>query len=203
MFLVDGFNLWHALDIEEQFQHLKWLDLAKLARCFVSSKQTIEGILYFTALAAWSPQKMERHKTYIRALRLRGVRTVYGQFRKRDVKCRARCRQWYKKYEEKQTDVNIAVHLFEMAYHDKYDLAFIVSGDSDLIPAIDRIRETFPEKRFGVVIPIGRRAEELKQRTDLHRKMKRKHLESSRLPDIIDLGEGKVLRCPSNWAKEG
>lgn len=39
--------------------------------------------------------------------------------------------------EEKGTDVNIATHLLTKAFHNSYDTAIIVSGDTDYIPVMD------------------------------------------------------------------
>ena len=64
-------------------------------------------------------------------------------------------------FEEKRTDVNIAIHLFQNAVMDAYDKAVLVSGD--IIPAVQAVQKTFPQKNLSVVIPIGRRAEELKR----------------------------------------
>ena len=102
-------------------------------------------------------------------------------------------------YEEKQTDVNIAIHLFRLAIQNKYDKAFVISGDSDLIPSIKAVQNTFPQKILGVIIPIGRRAELLKQTCDFHMKLKEKHLQSSLFEKEIDIGNNKKLICPSNW----
>ena len=105
----------------------------------------------------------------------------------------------YKTFEEKQTDVNIAIQLFKLAIQDKYDKAFIISGDSDLIPSIEAVKSTFPNKQIGVIIPIGRSAEQLKQTCDFYMKMKEKHLNASMLPDVLNLGNGKKLERPTYW----
>jgi uncharacterized LabA/DUF88 family protein len=115
----------------------------------------------------------------------------------KDVKCRI-CHACYKTPEEKQTDVNIATKLFETATMDIWDYAWIISGDSDLIPAIEAVKKTFPAKQVGVIIPIGRRAEELKLVTDSRRKVKIKHLESCQFADEITI-DGIVLKRPPNW----
>jgi len=100
---------------------------------------------------------------------------------------------------KKLTDVNIAIQLFEAAIKDRFDTAMIVSGDSDLIPSIEAVKSAFPAKRIGVVIPIGRRAEALKNSCDFHIKMKEKHLRTSQFPEEIDLGDDKKLVRPSSW----
>jgi uncharacterized LabA/DUF88 family protein len=43
-------------------------------------------------------------------------------------------------FEEKETDVNLALKIFEDAFFDNYDRAIIISGDSDIIPVIATIR---------------------------------------------------------------
>jgi uncharacterized LabA/DUF88 family protein len=85
---------------------------------------------------------------------------MYGEFKRKDKFCRL-CRREYRSSEEKQTDVNIALELFRLAYLDKYDRAVIISGDTDLIPAIKAVRATFPQKQIGVILPIGKSSEDL------------------------------------------
>ncbi|MBC8183198.1 NYN domain-containing protein [candidate division KSB1 bacterium] len=197
-FFFDGFNLFHALDNNHSYHKYKWLDLVKLSSCFVTKKDKIENIYYFTALATWSQSKMKKHKTYIKALELKNIKTIYGEFRKNEKFCPL-CKRTYKTFEEKQTDVNIAIQLFELAFQDKYDTAIIISGDSDLIPSIQAVKTTFPNKNIGIVIPIGRRAELLKQTCDFHIKMKEKHLRPNIFKKEIDIGNNKKLICPPEW----
>jgi uncharacterized LabA/DUF88 family protein len=105
----------------------------------------------------------------------------------------------YQTFEEKQTDVNIAIQLFKLAIQEKYDKALIISGDSDLIPSIEAVKSIFPNKQVGVIIPIGRSAELLKQTCDFYMRMKEKHLKASLLPDVINLGNNKKLERPQRW----
>jgi uncharacterized LabA/DUF88 family protein len=56
-------------------------------------------------------------------------------------------------YEEKETDVSIAVTLVEDAVQDSYDTAFLISGDSDLRPAVAAVKRLRPEKRIVAVFP--------------------------------------------------
>jgi len=198
VFLFDGFNLYHALHENINYHKYKWLNLNKLANCFVTKSDQIVQILYFTALATWSPEKVNRHKLLIRALELNNVKIIYGEFKRKDKYCTL-CHNSYHTYEEKQTDVNIAIQLFELAIHDKFDKAIIVSGDSDLLPSITAVRNNFPQKNIGIVIPIGRRAEALKNNCDFHIKMKEKHLQSSRFDQEIHIDDKVKLICPTAW----
>ena len=146
----------------------------------------------------WDIAKVARHKSYAEALRTVDVEPIFGAFRRKDLKCRV-CYKRYKTYEEKQTDVNIAIKLFETAIADSWDTACIVSGDSDLTPAIKAIKKTFSIKQIGVIIPIGRRAEELKAVTDFHRKIKEKHLRTCQFDDEIDISGGRKIIRPETW----
>ena len=180
------------------YHKYKWLNLEKLSKCFVGPKDTVIKIFYFTAYATWNLSKLSRHKTYVAALRLVNIEVVFGAFRRKDRLCRI-CNKKYPTFEEKQTDVNIAIKLFQTAIADLWDTALIISGDSDLIPAIQAIKTTFPNKKIGVVIPIGRRAEELKLITDFHMKVKEKHLRTCQFEDIIKLDDGHTLERPPSW----
>jgi uncharacterized LabA/DUF88 family protein len=195
---IDGFNLYHALDANAAYHKYKWLNLDKFCRCFISPKDTVVDIFYFTSYVTWDPKKLARHQIYVRALQFVGVKPVFGAFRMKDIKCRI-CHKSYQIPEEKQTDVNIAIKLFQTATLDMWDVALIISGDSDLIPAIEEVKKTFPTKKIGVAIPIGRRAEELKQVTDFHRKVKPKHLESCQFDDEITIDHDIKLHRPYSW----
>ncbi len=79
VFLVDGFNFYHALDHSpsgpnpKRYNKYKWLSLTKLARAYLTSQETIAGIYYFTTLATWDPGKVARHKLFIKANEMEGV----------------------------------------------------------------------------------------------------------------------------------
>ena len=195
IFLIDGFNVYHALDDNANYRKYKWLDYSTLAKFFVTSKDKIVDIFYFTAYAHWNPSKRSRHHLLIQALRQKGVKIIFGKFKVRDHKCRI-CKKEYPTFEEKQTDVNIAVKLFQCAINNEFDSAILITGDTDLIPAIEGIKMTFPAKQIGVVIPIGRRSEDLKNICDFHMKMKEKHLKTSQLPEsiVIDPENNIVLK---------
>ena len=44
---------------------------------------------------------------------------------------------------EKMTDVNIATHLIIDAFQDRYDMAMLISGDSDLVPPIKAVHSLY------------------------------------------------------------
>ena len=204
VFLIDGFNLFHALDHSpntpnpKRYHKYKWLNLAKLAKAYVTAKDTITGVYYFTTIATWDSGKAARHRLFIRANEMEGVQVVYGEFKRKEKHCN-RCHKLFWTREEKQTDVNIALKLFQLAVQDVYDKAIIISGDTDLLPAVKAVQSTFPNKTIGVVIPIGRASEDFKKNADFHQKMKEHQLVASRFPDTITLPDGSALVCPPKW----
>lgn len=195
---IDGFNFYHAVDYPYTYRKFKWMNLKKLVGCYVLGSDTLEGIEYFTTLATWDAGKVARHRLFIRANEEQGVVVTYGEFKRKERYC-GLCNRKFWSREEKQTDVNIALKLLELAVQERYDKAIIVSGDTDLIPAIKAVHRTFPNKKIGVVIPIGRASEDFKNQADFHHKMKLRHLISSRFDDDHKMSDGSIITCPPTW----
>ncbi len=59
-------------------------------------------------------------------------------------------------HEEKETDVNIALYLLLGALRGGFDRALLISGDSDLAPAIRVLRAEAPSVKIRVLTPPGR-----------------------------------------------
>jgi uncharacterized LabA/DUF88 family protein len=171
---------------------------AKLCNAYVRPTDQIVGVYYFTTLATLDPGKVARHRLFIRANEAEGVQVIYGEFKRKEKYCK-KCHQKYLPVEEKQTDVNIALKLFELAVQDGYDKAVIMSGDTDLLPAAKTVRSIFPFKSIGVVIPIGRSSGDFKKNADFHFKMKEHQLQTSGFPDPVILADGTQIACPTSW----
>ena len=54
-----------------------------------------------------------------------------------------------------------------------YDTGILVSGDTDMIPAIETVRSLSLNKRIGVLFPLQRFSNELKEIADFSLKMKK------------------------------
>lgn len=181
--LIDGFNIYHALD-RSCPKSYKWCDLRKLMDQFIDpQKQKISEVIYFSAYCTWSLEKMKRHKTYVKALLSVGVTIILGNFQKIRNNCDLKkmfitkispsfLRYFsfllpkyiqYQTYEEKETDVNIAIKIVEYAFLDKYDRAIIVSGDSDLTGAIKTVKRNFPQIKFTSLLPPKAKGKKYKE----------------------------------------
>ena len=199
-FFIDSFNMYHALRVKK-YRKYKWLDYRKLCQCYVKKKDTISSIQFFTAYIPYSTDKLIRQRKLVNANRGNDVEIVQGVYKKKNRYCRM-CHEVYETWEEKQTDVNIAIELFRNAVRDKYDTAMIMTGDSDLIPAIHAVKESFPEKTIGVIIPIARGSKYLKQEADFYMKMTERHLLSSQLPELVELADGRIIHKPIKWREQ-
>ena len=194
---IDGFNLYHSLAANPETKKYRWLDLKKLCHLFVQKSETLTDIYYFTALAKWDQGKVTRHKEYIKALETTGIHVVYGNFKYVTRKCR-KCHKKYKTFEEKETDVNIGLYLLKLAYQNEFEKFFLLTGDSDLIPALKMTQEHFPNKKSHIIIPTNGRAQSLKDLADCNSKIKIRHLKNSLFPNVIHLQNGTISK-PNKW----
>jgi uncharacterized LabA/DUF88 family protein len=209
MCFVDGFNLYHALNwymygqTEEenrQYRKYKWLSLTALAKCYISPvSQQLVGVKYFTTLSSTNPMKRFRHQLYVWAQECEGVEPAFGTFRDAAAECKATCKETFIVKREKQTDVKIAVTMVEMARLDKYDHALIVSGDADLIPAIEMTKNVH-RKEVAVVVPIGRKGEDIERACGKHKfKMLEEHLQRCQMPSKLKHPNGKYVMKPDEY----
>jgi uncharacterized LabA/DUF88 family protein len=207
VFLIDGFNVYHSIRqaLEDGGGSLKWLDYQGLCRSYLSvfgREARVERVIYFSAYATHvqqtHPDVIVRHRRYVAALRGTGVETVMGRFKWHPRWCPT-CQTEVPGYEEKETDVSIAVTLMELCLNDICDTAAIISGDTDLLPAIRAVKRLRSEKQIWVVFPYKRFNLELDQTADRTIKIKRAKYAKHQLPDPVTLSDGSVVAKPAGW----
>jgi uncharacterized LabA/DUF88 family protein len=202
--LVDGFNLYHsiieALEVQPAAS-MKWLDLLGLCRSYLSAigrDATLERIFYFSALPEWRPDKMARQAIYVAALKTTGVEVQLGRFKEKEAMCFS-CGATFKRHEEKETDVAVAVKLMELFLLNACDTVVLVTGDTDLAPAIRTAKVRWPEKKVWALFPFGRHNAELKAIAHGHIKIKANAYLKSQLPNPIKISDGELLWKPTGW----
>jgi len=175
----------------------------------ILSDDEILRIYYFTARTgndAWLRQQI-----YLRALEtLSLVRIRYGKFRKRTMRCGVEhCplpadQREYQGKEEKRTDVGIAVQMINDVVENIADKLVVVSGDSDLVPALEWIKHHFPQKRVVAYIPARNQdrgaARELRNAARSAKTLPLGQLEISQLPDQLADADGQ-FRKPPEWVQ--
>ena len=205
---IDGFNVYHAMDDMNRarrgaINYLKWLDLRALMGKFIDpAVHEIVDIYYFSAYMTWHPDRAARHEAYVDALKHIGIKPIMGRFKRKEVYCKA-CQSIFEAHEEKESDVNIATHLISDAYEDKFDQAFLVTNDSDLLGPVRLIRERFPDKGVKMIAPPFRQHSKELWGSATHRaKIAELHLEACRLPEILRTENGVIIaECPARYRK--
>lgn len=171
----------------------------------------ITEIKYFTARISGRDGNNDsplRQKAYLLALEkyLPEVKIYYGHYLTHQVMARI-CTPingqtpYVKvfKTEEKGSDVNLALHILNDAWLDKYDCAVLVSNDSDIAEAL-RLIKTDHNKNIGVITPgnikLRRPSRELIKYANFRREIREGVLSSSQLPNPIP---GTKIFKPVTW----
>ena len=217
-FFVDGFNVYHALrqagrDRSRQPGEgastvgAEWFDLPRYCRDFVRNVlpagASLQGIEYFTAYATHlqpsQPDVVSRHMRYVECLEDLGVVVTVGRFKAVTGRHCAVCGAPVVRHEEKETDVAIAASMMVAFATDACDMAVLVTGDTDMAPAIRAARRAFVEKRIGILFPYGRSHDELRRLTDVHRRTSLKQCFAFQLPDPLVTSGGRNIAKPTKW----
>jgi uncharacterized LabA/DUF88 family protein len=198
--LVDGFNLYHGMKKQRGRRYL-WLDLVELGRR-LRPRDQIADVRYFTAPVLDDPDAGARQQTYLRALRARHpgtLRIVEGRYQRKRMECHA-CGATWTSYEEKETDVNIAVALMEIAATSTIDTVLLVSADSDLCPAVRSAQKVNPGLTIVPAFPPHRRSGELRALLPSAFVIGETRLRQSQLPTAVhDPITGKKYARPAYW----
>lgn len=169
---IDGYNLYYS---RLKGTPYKWLDMAVLFRDHILRPQDpgaeIVHIKYFTApvkaaYARHGTASPEAQDQYHRALLARDpcLMQIINGFHIFQPTCLPSYQAgvepskssvshvWM--IEEKQTDVNIALHIYRDAVRGACDQLVICSNDSDMEPALRMVREDVPTATIGLVMPL-------------------------------------------------
>jgi uncharacterized LabA/DUF88 family protein len=210
-FLVDGFNVYHSLDQLHKLTgaSVKWLDMRKLCTAYlhairphVGERVELAAVHYFSArpdfLLHRKPDTVARFDLYMRVLRDSGVQVNLSQFKRKDVTCR-RCGASFTRHEEKETDVSMAMKLVEVLVTAECQTAVLVSGDTDLIPAIRTVNRILPRSPIGIAFPVLRHNIELERAANYWFKINQKDVQRAQFLAQLRLGDGTVLSKPRTW----
>ena len=183
---IDGFNLYYGLRTVG-LHTSRWLDLVAMSEKLIRPNQRLSLVRYFTARVSGS--RGERQRVYLDALYARGgIEIDYGVIARHGSK-----------WEEKQTDSNIVRRVIEDAFDNRFEVAIIISGDSDLVPAIMHIKDRHPNKQAVVVFPPSRKSSHLGAVANGSYPIGKNLIRSCRLPNPVEDMEGRKLWAPKGW----
>ncbi len=190
---VDALNLYYGGLKGSEY---KWLDLKKLFQNMLEDKHEIVTIKYFTTEVLereHDPSVLIRQQSYIRALEktIPEFNAYYGRFLENEKQMRRadnpKKSVMVIRTEEKQSDVNLCVHLVNDAWRDGYyDCAVIVSNDTDMVGGMKMMKECHSKKKRGLITPPKYTvSKSLKDYADFSIKISRQQLKNAQLPERI------------------
>lgn len=201
---VDAFNLYYGALRKTQY---KWLDLEALCKVYFKGNN-ITSIKYFTAKISArpnDPQQPARQQAYLRALAtLPTVEIIYGHYSCHTITAKlatpsANGSSYVKvlKTEEKGSDVNLATHLLHDAHLNRFDIAIVISNDSDLLCPIKVVRAEL-RKQVGILNPHTKPSKALLPHIDFIKQIRPGALQASQLPSSLRDTKGPITK-PPGW----
>ena len=134
----------------------------------------------------------------MRCLRETGVHAELARFKGKHVYC-PRCGAYFVSHEENETDVAIGARLFEVCQSDEADTVVLMSGDTDLAPALRTCKRLYPHKVMFFAFPYKRGNVELAALAPESFAIKLRSVVRHQLPDPLVLADGTTVGKPSNW----
>jgi uncharacterized LabA/DUF88 family protein len=201
---IDGFNLYYGAVKRTPY---KWLNVMELCSYLLPKNQIIQ-IKYFTALVSarpHDPDQPNRQQLFLRALRtLPNLEIIYGHFLEHVISMRlANPAPGGPKYanviktEEKGSDVNIATHLVNDGHNRRYEVAVLISNDSDLVEPVRIVRNEL-KNPVGVLNPIPNMpSQELRKCATFFKPIRQGVLAASQFPSTLTDANGTFYKPPS------
>jgi uncharacterized LabA/DUF88 family protein len=93
--------------------------------------------------------------------------------------------------------------MFHDACKELCERLVLVSGDSDLVPALAMVKQNYPEKELVVYIPARNAARgaavELRSIADKHKTLPLQMLRAAQFPATIPCGSAPPIKKPPHW----
>lgn len=202
---IDGYNLYYGCLRKTPY---KWLNIHALCSALMPGND-IRAVRYFTAQVSGTPHDPDqptRQQTYFRALRTVPQVTIHlGHFLTHEVPM-PDAADWQAgrytprrviKTEEKGSDVNIATHLLVDAFDDAFDVAVIISNDSDLKEPISVVRRRFG-KTIGILNPQAKVSRALLPLAHFTKQIRASALANAQFPEVMRDARGQFHK-PPRW----
>jgi hypothetical protein len=199
---VDGFNLYYGALKRTPY---KWLDLGTLCQLLLP-RDNVQEIHYFTARVSsrpYNPTAAHDQGLYLRALKtVPNLHIVYGNFLTHSVPMYLSGvtppqRVWVDKTEEKGSDVNLAAHLLRDAYARRFEVAVLITNDSDLAEPVRIVAQDLGLP-VGLLNPHQFHSRALRQYATFIKRIRQGELATSQFPRTVTDRKGTFAK-PSGW----
>jgi uncharacterized LabA/DUF88 family protein len=192
---------------------LYWLDVKRFMLRQVRAQEACTQIRYYSAprripesVAITRRQRAgfvasnERQRVYLEALRTLepDLKVVLGWYTENEPHHCWMCGHRRAHFEEKETDVNIAVDMVTHAHQNLFDTAIVLSADADLAPALKVVRSYGKQVRL-ILAPGRKRADLLRSLASEVVVVKIRSLRNFILPDPIARVGFPSISCPEEW----
>jgi len=107
-------------------------------------------------------------------------------------------RVWVDRTEEKGSDVNLAAHLLRDAFMHRFEVAVLVTNDSDLVEPV-RIVRVEMGLPVGILNPHEHHSKVLRPLATFVKRIRQSDLIASQFPDEIVGADGRIIRKPRDW----
>lgn len=215
---VDGFNFYYGCFRMQRDLCVpadKWLDWRTLGSRLIKANGTLHKIHYFTANVHFSetdPDQNLRQELYFRAIdtipglvlhKGKHIRvTRSGELvhpKPAEANWPATAKVTVRTFEEKGSDVNLAVQLLDDAWSGDVARAIVVSNDTDLIAAIRSARRHI---QVDVISPHPSCAKQLRRAADQVYILDPGILQNCRMTIPKIARDGTPLYPPRSWMQE-
>jgi hypothetical protein len=102
------------------------------------------------------------------------------------------------KTEEKGSDVNLATYLLLDAFQNKYQVAAVLSNDTDLIEPI-RVTNQILGKPVGLLSPVPNPQIGLVRAATFKKHVAAADAAACQFPDPVTLANGRQIKKPLSW----
>ena len=210
---IDGFGFYNGFTKHTKY---KWCDLFQLCERLVPECQIVRVKIFAGRPKnfANNPNANERQRAYFQALRIHSkniVQTFEYRFAKgtgslpltENLKNSEVKMVDVTRYQEKQADVDLAIHIVNDAAKNRYDKAIIFTNDVDFLGPIKMVRDEYSKKVIWVptAIPPKRepkgRIRKVSSETIL---INNDLLELCQLPPEIERDGKESLVRPLEWS---
>jgi hypothetical protein len=176
-----------------------WLDLQHLVQRVRPSDQIV-AVRYFTAEVRDDPDGLARQRAYLAALRARSpaVEVVLGRYQTKRMTCR-QCGSAWTSYEEKETDVNIAVALVADARGVRLGHRPDRFRGQRPCPATRTARSLNPRRRMIAAFPPRRSSFEIRSLMRKPFTLAVADIRNSLLPEVVANRDGGLATGLSAW----
>jgi uncharacterized LabA/DUF88 family protein len=196
---VDGFNLYFGLR-EKGWRKYYWLNVKLLCENILAgTNRHLVYTKYFTSRIKNNPEKEKRQSTFLDALGTVPDLTIfYGRYKITTRVCQ-NCLKTNEVPTEKMTDVRIASQMISDAVKNNYDSALLITGDGDLVPAIEVVKEIAPTKKIIIASPPRRPNSDLYNAAGNRLNIFEATIKNSLFPNEVRMPNGFILKCPDYW----